>query len=516
MRHSTLVVLIALAVGIKLALAALIPLTGDEAYFLQYARNVDWGGFYDHPPMVGWMLWLTERIGAHPLVLRSPAIATGLLLPWLTYRLLCPADARRAQLVALLLLYTPIFLIFVFITTDVGVVLFGFLSLFAVHRGRERGDARWLAAGGAFLGLAFLSKYFAVLLGAAYAFHWLMWDRRNWRGLAIVLLVALPFGLLNLAWNWLHCWDNVMFNVFNRNSGGDLSLGGPALYLATLVYLFAFPLWWVARQRHDVYAAVRRLRLGLFASVVLAPLGLFALISLFAEVGLHWLLLFVPAAYPMYAGLSVVALRRALVLMVGFAFLHVAALLALTLPPVSVFAGTALHRDAVVYLAPEAFARAIPEMDVDFQATNSYSRSAVLSYYDETSWSVFGTGSKHARLDDRLSDWRSRDGGTMLYTEGTAELSVDELEPYFDAIELHRIEAGGLPFAVAVARGFDYARYRQDVLARIRERYYQIPGFLPVGGCPFLERYFPETERMSAAAHAPIRLCGGGTKRDDA
>jgi hypothetical protein len=40
-------------------------------------------------------------------------------------------------------------------------------------------------------------------------------------------------------------------------------------------------------------------------------------------------------------------------------------------------------------------------------------------------------------------------------------------------------------------RGFDYEAYRTHVLAAVRERYYRIPAFLPVGRCYFFERYFP-------------------------
>ena len=506
-RRRTVIALVALAVALKMALAALVPLTGDEAYFLIYARAVDWGGFYDHPGMVGWMLWLMERFGSHPLVLRLPAVATGLVLPALLYRTLRPLDAERAALAALLLLFTPIYLVFVFITTDVGVVLFGFASMLAVQRGVGDGGPRWFALGGVLLGLAFLSKYFAALLGLAYAVHLLAVDRRHWRGFLVLLAAALPFGLLNLAWNYLHCWDNVMFNVFNRNAGEGPSLAGPAVYAATLVYLFAFPLWWLARQRGAVADAVRRHRLGLFVTVAAVPLGLFALVSVIARIGLHWLVLFAPAVYAAYLGLAPGALRRALVLMAGFGILHAAALLALALVPPTAFRGTELHRDAALYLAPAAFADALPRPGVDFRATPSYSRSAVLSYYTGRYWSVFGTGSEHARQDDRLTDWRRRDGGTMLYTAGRGEVPRAELERYFERVEVGRIEAGGATFAFAVARGFDYGRYRDEVIARIRERYYDIPAFLPVGGCGFLERYFPDRRDVSSpgpAAAGPV------------
>ena len=499
-----LVALVTGAVAIKFALAALVPLTGDEAYFLLYARDVDWGGFYDHPGMIGWLLWLMERVGSHPLVLRLPAIATGLLLPWLVHRCLRPIDPRRAVLAALVLLYTPIFLVFVFMTTDVGVVAFGFLSVLAVRRGLDSGQPRWHALGGALLGLAFLSKYFAVLLGLAYAVHLLLVDRRHGRAFAIVFLTALPFGLLNLAWNYLHCWDNVMFNVFNRNAGDGPALGGPLLYLATLLYLFAFPLWWTVRERARMVASVRRHRLGLFASVLLVPLALFAPVSLIAAVGLHWLLPFAPAAYVLYVGLSERALGRSLVLMAGFGVLHAVVLLALVLLPPSVFRGTGLHHEAVLYLAPAAFARALPAVDADFRATGSYSRSAVLAYYGEGDWSVFGTGSAHARQDDRRTDWRARDGATMLYTDAEGAVPVRELERYFASVELRHFELEGARFAVAVARGFDFAAYRAAVLRTIRERYYRIPGFLPIGGCEFLERYFPGEPRVSSPGVEPV------------
>ena len=489
-------VLIGLALAVKLALAGLLPLTGDEAYFLVYARDPDWGGFYDHPGMVGWMLWLMERIGSHPLILRLPAVATGLILPWALYRTLRPIDPDRAGTIALLLLFTPIYLVFVFITTDVGVILFGFLSLLAVQRGIDREQLRWAALGGVLLGLAFLAKYFAVLLGLAYLIHLLAIDRRHWRHLAVIVAAALPFGLLNLAWNYLHCWDHVMFNVFNRNSGDDASLANTGTYLLTLAYLFAFPLWYLARQRADVATAVRRHDLALFASVALVPLVVFALVSPLAEIGLHWLLLFAPAAYAAYIGLSGLALRRSLQWMCGFGLLHATLLLALALAPVSWFRGTALHRDAVFYLSPAAFAAALDEQaagvgGVDLRATGSYSRSAVLSYYTAASWSVFGTGSSHARQDDRLTDWRELDGGTLLYVDSDHEVPLDELRPYFDTVTVDRFTVDGAVFEYALARGFDYRRYRADVLARVRQRYYRIPDFLPVGGCGFLERYFP-------------------------
>ncbi|MBV5276854.1 glycosyltransferase family 39 protein, partial [bacterium] len=82
------------------------------------------------------------------------------------------------------------------------------------------------AAAGALLGLAFLGKYFAALLGIAYFAHLLFTRReigdkgnrggqRRWAGFAVLLAAALPAPLYNLWWNSEHCWVNILFNFVN-------------------------------------------------------------------------------------------------------------------------------------------------------------------------------------------------------------------------------------------------------------------------------------------------------------
>jgi 4-amino-4-deoxy-L-arabinose transferase-like glycosyltransferase len=65
----------ALTLAAKLALAAWLPITGDEAFFYQWGVSPDWG-YSDHPPMVGWLLWLLRHLGDSPFALR---LATVLL-----------------------------------------------------------------------------------------------------------------------------------------------------------------------------------------------------------------------------------------------------------------------------------------------------------------------------------------------------------------------------------------------------------------------------------------------------
>ena len=65
--------------------------------------------------------------------------------------------------------------------------------------------------------------------------------------------------------------------------------------------------------------------------------------------------------------------------------------------------------------------------------------------------------------------------------------------PYFRSIELRTVELRGATFPVVLGNGFDYAAYRSQVLATVRDRWYRIPKWLPIGRCYFCERYFPDT-----------------------
>jgi NADH:ubiquinone oxidoreductase subunit 2 (subunit N) len=93
-----------------------------------------------------------------------------------------------------------------------------------------------MAASGLLLGLALFSKYFAGLLAIAYAVY-LLPRRGGLPKLLVVALCALPFMLVNLAWNSTHCWNNILFNLMNRNASSQFSFGHVTVYAAMLVYL---------------------------------------------------------------------------------------------------------------------------------------------------------------------------------------------------------------------------------------------------------------------------------------
>lgn len=474
-----LAIALAATLAFRLWLAIALPMTGDEAYFVLWGRHPALG-FYDHPPMVGWLLAPLVRLSEAAWVLRLPALLLPVLVALLVRHALVAGfgrDAATADLAAIAVLLVPLNVLGVLVTTDTPLVLFSVASMIAFAR------QRFLLAG-VLLGLAFLSKYFAVLLGIAYLV-WAVAARRP-AAFGLAFLGALPFGLVNLYWNWQACWCNVMFNAINRHGDAGWSWTTPALYVASLAYLAGPLLWYAWKGR----AQLRSGGNGALLAAWLVPLLIFALISPVRRIGLHWLLSFVPA---MILTVALVLERRALLVTVrwfaGIAVLQAVALSVLIALPVETWQGRRFHQNAVLLADTRAVLRALEAaLPAATPAYESYSMAAVMSYHAKRTVPVFGPGSSYARQDDILTDWRAYQGRDLVILR-REEADLERYRPYFRDVEARRLEVRGAVFHAVLGRGFDYAAYREGVLRPVRERWYRIPPSLPVGACYFFVRY---------------------------
>ena len=508
--------LLALTLVFRLWLSSAFPVTGDEAYFIYWGANPDLG-FYDHPPMVGWLLALLLKLSAAEWVLRLPATLAPAIIAAALYLALRRHDREKALLAAIAYLLVPINIWNVFVTTDTPLVLFSVFSMLAFAAALERNSARLYALSGALLGLAFLSKYFAVLLGLVYVAHVFASPRgeRRWRGLALTLACALPFAAINLYWNWGHCWANLMFNLYNRHGDAGFSWKTPLLYGATLLYLLSpVALAQLARNRS---LAAQRWGQPVFRLFVLAcalPLAMFALLSAVKLIGLHWALSFVPFFYVVAAFLLSARQLRASVVFLGLlSLLHVSAVLASASLPLETWARSRIYDGIVFHFRIGEVVRELARYRGEFElAADGYSPAVTASYYlgrarqaagasegragDTPAGAlragymfVFGTASSHARHDDILTDFRSLKGKNILVFRKNPP-GEGEYAPFFRSVEVRRLQVSGATFHLVLGRGFDYEAYRDRVLAGLRERYYAIPRYLPAGACYFCERYF--------------------------
>jgi 4-amino-4-deoxy-L-arabinose transferase-like glycosyltransferase len=478
----------------RLWLATAAPITADEAYFILWGRAPALG-YYDHPPMVGWILAPLAALGEASLWLRLPAVlvppVVALLLHFALRRWFGQEQAS-ADLAALAVLLMPVNFWNVLVTTDTPLVVFSVASLVVFARACERDSARLYLLAGVLLGLAFTSKYFAVLLGLAYL-AWSILSKRP-RAFLLVFLGGLPFGLLNLYWNYEACWCNVMFNAINRHDEGDSgwSAATPALYAASLAYIGAPLLWFAWRGRAALQAAWRRPGERALLLAWLLPLAVFALLSPVKRIGLHWLLAFFPA---LVLSAALALDRRALELSVRWfallAVLHAVPIAVIAALPAETWKSSRFY-PRLVFPGRIAELRTLAAADLQGRvvATDSYASAALLEFHLRQPVVVFGRGTSHARQDDIDTDWRALDGRDLVILRRELPAAGD-YEPYFRRLETRRYTLGGASYHALIGTGLNYAAYRDGVLAQVRERYYRIPPRLPVGRCYFFERYFP-------------------------
>ncbi len=481
--------------AIKLLLAWIIPLSGDEAYFVIWAKHLDFG-YYDHPPMVGWFLHLMLYLGSSEVILRLPAILTSIVIGYGIYRLLKPLDEVKAALVAMLFLVSPVNILNVLVTTDTPLILFAFFSMAALYKALQQDRLLWYAISGVCFGLAFLSKYFAVLLGLSYLVYFIFSEksREKTAGFILLYLASLPFALVNIYWNYTHCWDNILFNLFNRNEGAQFSVGTIFAFIGVQLYLLTPPLLWYLYKFRDAFRQkVRRDRFGIFLFVFVVPMAVFALLSLKKTVGLHWVLAFYPALYLLlFQLLPGIALEKLLKFMLGFSALHLLAIALIAAMPMETWKQHKLYGGIVFMFEPEKIVEQVrPYEQQNFLlATDGYSPAATISYHYGKYFFVFGDGARYARQDDMLTDFREFEGRNILIlSKSTPDL--DAYKPYFKRVESKVFSVREAGFHLLLGYDFNYEKYREGVLRPIKDKYYKIPAWLPHAPCYFCDKYFP-------------------------
>lgn len=471
-----------------------LPMTSDEAFFHLWSTQLGWG-YYDHPPMIGWWLWALGFLGDHPFAVRLPtiplttALAYGVVL--LARRLLPAHYEPQAWLAGAVYLSLPISWISVLVTTDTPLIYFMGLSIFTYVLAIriQSGAAVFLA--GVFLGLAFLSKYFAVLLGVAYAVH-LFGHPKRFRYLALLLAGVMPFAAVNIGYNLFNCWNNVMFNAVNRHDDADFGVGNLFTYLGMMLYLATPWVLWRVFKGMGAWRQYPALWVALWV-----PLGLFLLMSLGKTVGLHWVLGFLPVLFVLLALAGPArALRPMVWANVAFGVPHAIALGLLLHAEPDVWQNEGFAQDIRFHRdMPEILQGLTADMPTDgVLTTYAYSPAALMTFHYGRVVPVFGPGKYHARNDDTFVDWREMDGKPIRIVARDRELDTTLYADYLSNIRVRNMTVAGVPFQVVDGDSFNYPLFRTQVLGKAVEQYYQIPSVLPVLGCPYATKYGFETE----------------------
>ncbi|GHS88630.1 hypothetical protein FACS189487_07290 [Campylobacterota bacterium] len=501
-KHSLLFWRVSIAIFMcKLLLAYMVPLTGDEAYFAIWGQNPALG-YYDHPPMIGWILYLLEQINSSVFFIRLPAVIFSSLIGVIIYVFLQRNNQEKAAWIGLFYAVSPLNIFNVIITTDTPLMLFSFLSAIFLYFGVTKERYGFYAAAGIFLGLAFLSKYFAGLLGIAFAIYFLVSEKSKSKtiGASIMFISIVPFVAFNLYWNYLNLYPNIMFNMVNRSVGKEeFSIMKGVGFLAMQLLFITPPIAYYALKtpRPLLIAKIKTIwrDFPLFFCSWIVPLLIFALISCKKVVGIHWLLSFYPFMYIFISNaVSLDKLKRSTKFMTAFSFsivLIIVAIVSLIFVRPQILQENRHYSSIILATHTAEIAADLYPDNKDFSfAATSYVNASILQYTLGDPVIVFGKGSHHARQDDIYTDFRKLSGKNIAILVSSAP-DQNAYTLFFDRVEIEKTAIKSADFWIIKGYDFKYENYQKSVLTAIKEKYYNLPQFLPLhkGGDTFLDRY---------------------------
>lgn len=492
-------VLLSLFVLLKIVLILMLPLTGDEAYFIVWGQQLALG-YYDHPPAVGWVLAVMGSIADDLTWYRSFAFFSAILISYLLYQMVKIHQADNAtqtnnnvaMWIALAFFVSPISLMFVVTANDTVLALFSVLGVYFFIKNVH--SQRWIDAllAGLFLGLAFLSKYFAAfMLIGLLAYSLWFWKKLNLKQLLVMVFIVLLAVAENLYFNVTHCWNNILFNFFSRTEQSTFEIGNVISYLLMIALLISpLGLWFLFKNRqhaiNESTTAFNATTIIWFASLPL--LGILLMVSFTNAVGLHWPLIAVTLLYVIYHALSEQQLAKLFTFNAYFSVI-VALLLIVALFNVEQLISPSQKQRVAVYTQPEKVCSYLPKDEMFF--TLDYSSQSALSYHCQNDdVHVFASKSKFGREDDKRTDFKQLNNQNLTVFVAK-EKELKKVTPYFANAVITELKiSDDVTYYLVKGQQFNYALYRESVLVPVNEKFYSAPDWFPkMEPCEFKQKY---------------------------
>ena len=283
-----------IALIVKLGLSAVLPLSADEAYYWVWSKNLALS-YYDHPPMIAWLLALGSPLEDWGHAVRWPLVVIAHFVPFIWFQILKLLKNENRFPVYLLLFYCcPLTGLGGLIATpDLPLLLFWSCAVWSILSFLREPRDRWIWLFGASLGLGFCSKYQIVLLPLGLSLALFMPEIRkklSWRFFVITFFVGLLTSLPVLIWNSRHEWVSFLFQLSHGLEANHFAWQWPAEYVLGQIFLIFPTILWVAWKVH---------RRGLLERVLFfsaaGPLIFFFWSSFRAPTELNWPIMSYPA-----------------------------------------------------------------------------------------------------------------------------------------------------------------------------------------------------------------------------
>ena len=151
---------------IKVFFAFFFPVNPDEAYYILWSNNLSLG-YYDHPPMIAWLIKIVSYINIDILSVRMISILSSFASLFFVYYFSRLINKDSASVITLLYALSPLYLLYFPLTNDGPLLLFSIISIVFYYRSLKNENHYNFILCGMFLGFAFLSKYlvFPIFVG---------------------------------------------------------------------------------------------------------------------------------------------------------------------------------------------------------------------------------------------------------------------------------------------------------------------------------------------------------------
>ncbi len=238
---------------INLIFNGLFQLHYDEVYYWVWGQNLSLS-YYDHPPMIAYMIRLAILLGDGEFFVRLPALVTTAITILVLYKLaLRMFDQKTANITAILLLSCPLIeAMFFIVTPDSPLLMFWALTLYVLYIGLFENKVLYIYLAGIFAGCTLLSKYTGILIfPSVFLFlivnkkfrHYLL-KKDIYFAFILALLIFSPV----IIWNYQHEWVSFAFQLnhgvasshkLNIQSFGDF-WGGAVLLVSPIIFITMF------------------------------------------------------------------------------------------------------------------------------------------------------------------------------------------------------------------------------------------------------------------------------------
>lgn len=310
-KKKTLLVIIT-ATAIRCITACFVQLGNDEVYYRMYSQYLQWN-YFDHPPMVGWLIRFTtgNHFFDNELFIRLGAIISAAITTWLIFLSGKKLNNEYTGFLAALIYTCSIYgsiIAGTFILPDSPQMIFWSAGLYFLikicrHNHINRTNKRSLLLFGLVAGIGMLCKIHTAFLWLGLLLYIII-HNRQWLKQPVLYIAAFTTLILFypvIKWNMDNHFITYLYHskrVTVKNSGIDISsfltfTGGQIFYCNPIIFLLIIAAT-VAAIKNNLPVSIFQKRMLLYCSLPLIIVC--AAVSLFKNVLPHW-------TGPAYSGL---------------------------------------------------------------------------------------------------------------------------------------------------------------------------------------------------------------------